>query len=301
MPDVAVEALAGGPLAWVGMEGVSMPVLVDGGGGATQPVLASIDAFVNLTRGDQRGIHMSRLYRLIDEHLGERPLNTDTLQHVLRAFLQSHHELASRARIRLRFELPLRRKALRSDNYGWRAYPVTIEATLDESALDISLATEITYSSTCPASAALARQAIQQRFSQRFPSPESLPRDTVLAWIGSEQGIPATPHAQRSVAYVSVKLTHGATWDAVALIDRVEASLGTSVQTAVKREDEQAFALANGSNLMFCEDAARRIQRTLNADDALADFHIRVAHFESLHAHNAVACAKKTLPTASSA
>ena len=43
------------------------------------------------------------------------------------------------------------------------------------------------------------------------------------------------------------------------LIDDVEAALGTAVQTAVKRADEQAFALANGQNLMFCEDAARRL------------------------------------------
>jgi GTP cyclohydrolase I len=35
------------------------------------------------------------------------------------------------------------------------------------------------------------------------------------------------------------------------------------VQTAVKRADEQAFALANGQNLMFCEDAARRLHLAL--------------------------------------
>ena len=37
----------------------------------------------------------------------------------------------------------------------------------------------------------------------------------------------------------------------------MEAALGTPVQTAVKREDEQAFARLNGRNLMFCEDAPR--------------------------------------------
>ena len=77
------------------------------------------------------------------------------------------------------------------------------------------------------------------------------------------------------------------------LIDRVEHALGTPVQTAVKREDEQAFALANGGNLMFCEDAARRIQKALDTDAALSDFHVRVEHQESLHPHDAVAYASK--------
>ena len=67
----------------------------------------------------------------------------------------------------------------------------------------------------------------------------------------------------------------------------------TPVQTAVKRADEQAFALANGQNLMFCEDAARRIQKALSSDPNIADFHLRVAHHESLHPHDAVAFASK--------
>jgi len=44
---------------------------------------------------------------------------------------------------------------------------------------------------------------------------------------------------------------------------------------------------------MFCEDAARRIQKALDADDRLNDFHVRVEHQESLHPHDAVAYASK--------
>ncbi|RUL62004.1 GTP cyclohydrolase I FolE2, partial [Dyella dinghuensis] len=118
----------------------------------------------------------------------------------------------------------------------------------------------------------------------------------VLAWLGSEKGIVATPHAQRSVARLLVRFVDGAPLNLIQLLDTVEQSLGTPVQTAVKREDEQAFALANGSNLMFCEDAARRIQRALDADKSIADFHVRLEHQESLHAHNAVAHMRKNVP-----
>jgi len=291
MPDVASQPQLGGKLDWVGMQGIDTPIRLDAGDGATQEVHARVGAFVNLRRTDRRGIHMSRLYLLIDEHLGAAPLSPFTLERLLRAFLQSHDELADRARIQLRFDQLIRRKALRSDHSGWRSYPVTIEATLGHDGFQLTLATDIVYSSTCPASAALARQLIQQRFAQDFPSNASVPHADVLSWLGSEQGIVATPHAQRSVAHVTVRLAHDAPLDLLDLIDCVEGALGTPVQTAVKREDEQAFALANGGNLMFCEDAARRIQRALGNHPRLADFQLRVEHQESLHAHDAVAVA----------
>jgi GTP cyclohydrolase I len=61
----------------------------------------------------------------------------------------------------------------------------------------------------------------------------------------------------------------------------------------VKREDEQEFALRNGQNLMFCEDAGRKLQTALNADERFDDFWIRIEHHESLHAHNAVSITTK--------
>jgi GTP cyclohydrolase I len=75
----------------------------------------------------------------------------------------------------------------------------------------------------------------------------------------------------------------------IAVINDAEAALGTAVQTAVKRADEQAFALANGQNLMFCEDAARRLNLALKRSPGIAGFLVRVIHAESLHAHDAVA------------
>ena len=72
------------------------------------------------------------------------------------------------------------------------------------------------------------------------------------------------------------------------LINSVEAALKTPVQAAVKREDEQEFALLNGKNLMFVEDAGRRLKDALSGDNRLSDFWVRIEHHESLHAHDAV-------------
>ena len=92
---------------------------------------------------------------------------------------------------------------------------------------------------------------------------------------------------------VRVRLAAGFEFPIVELIDLIEGALKTVVQTAVKREDEQAFALLNGQNLMFCEDAARRLKLALEGDERIVDFQLRVAHLESLHAHDAVAVATK--------
>ncbi len=297
MPDVATQTqpYLGAALDWVGMDGIEMSVRFDPGDGDVQRSSARVGAFVNLTQPDQRGIHMSRLYLLMDEYLSAKTISAPMLEHLLRAFLESHKDLADRARISIRFEQLIRRAALRSKNSGWRAYPVSIEASLDADGFHLDLGTEVVYSSTCPASAALSRQLIQKQFTQDFEAAKTLDHAAVLSWLGSEKAIVATPHAQRSVAQFRVRFVDDATLNLIALLDRVELSLGTPVQTAVKRVDEQAFALANGGNLMFCEDAARRIKHAFDADDSIADFHIRLEHQESLHPHDAVAYASKDI------
>ncbi|SFS04352.1 GTP cyclohydrolase I [Dyella sp. OK004] len=298
LPDVAVHAQPhlAGALDWVGMDGIEVPVRFDAGDGDVQRASARVGAFVNLSRPDKRGIHMSRLYLQVEQALSTQTLSAESLHALLRGFLESHNDLSDRACLSIRFEHLVRRPALRSGNSGWRAYPVCIEASLVGEEFLLEFGTEVVYSSTCPASAALSRQLIQDQFAKDFDATKSIDHAAVLAWLGTERGIVATPHAQRSVARLRVRMAKDAKFDLIALIDEVEHALGTPVQTAVKREDEQAFALANGSNLMFCEDAARRIQKALDADGRLIDFHIRVEHQESLHPHDAVAYASKGVP-----
>ena len=106
----------------------------------------------------------------------------------------------------------------------------------------------------------------------------------------------ATPHSQRSYAEVKVRIEGDCTEFPIShLIEQVEDVLQTPVQAVVKREDEQEFARLNGQNLMFCEDAARRIKVCLDAVSDYADYWVRVDHVESLHPHNAVAIVTKGL------
>lgn len=295
MPDVAQDASpnVAGVLDWVGMGGIEVPItLADVDGRGVQSV-ARVTAYVNLRQPEVRGIHMSRLYLHVDQSLGHELLTPCSLRKLLRSFLDSHVDLSDRAMIRVEFDHLLRRPALVSDNSGWKSYPVAITATLHGSDFSLELGTRITYSSTCPCSAALARQLIQERFGLDFDASQPLHFDAVMAWLGSEQGIMATPHSQRSHAEVRVRLQPGFDFPILDLINAVEGALKTPVQTVVKRADEQAFARLNGQNLMFCEDAARRVQQALDGDERIADFWVRAAHLESLHPHDAVAVASK--------
>ncbi|MCB1633539.1 MAG: GTP cyclohydrolase I FolE2 [Xanthomonadales bacterium] len=295
MPDIAADARPShqGTLDWVGMEQIEVPVLVPSETGYIRTP-ARVAAFVNLEQAEVRGIHMSRLYLHVDRVLTNEVMTPATVRQLLRDFLDSHQGLSDCAAVRVRYEHLIRRKALVSDKQGWKAYPVTISAQLDRGHLTVELATEVLYSSTCPCSAALARQLIQEQFERDFPAGAGVERESVLAWLGSEQGIVATPHSQRSRMQMRVRLSSNAREFPInALIDRAEAALATPVQTAVKREDEQAFARLNGANLMFCEDAGRRIQTALNGDTAIADFWARAIHMESLHPHDAVAVVTK--------
>ena len=299
MPDIASDPRSdlAGALDWVGMDEIEMPVLIAGTADHVQRVSARVAAFVNLERTDIRGVHMSRLYLHVDRHLSAEPLTPGVIRRVLHEFLDSHQDLSDRALLRVRFEHLVRRSALASGHSGWRSYPIELTARLDASGFTLELGVAVQYSSTCPASAALARQLIQEQFASEFPNDADCARDSVLAWLGSAQGMIATPHSQRSAATVRIKLATGFELPIIELIDLVEHALQTPVQAAVKREDEQAFALRNGQNLMFCEDAARRIQAALDGDARVADFWLRVAHFESLHPHDAVAVATKGLIT----
>jgi GTP cyclohydrolase I len=293
MPDIATHGGAGlaETLDWVGMAAIHLPMTLALEGGSV-PVAAKAQAFVNLGDPEAKGIHMSRLYLALDQASAAGPITPAALGALLEQFLLSHAELSTHAFIEVSFDLNLRRPALVSDNSGWNGYPVRLRAERRGGETRLELALSVTYSSTCPCSAALARQLIQEQFDEDFAGQTQIDAEALRAWLGTEQGIMATPHSQRSVAEVRLSLAPTlSTFPIEAMVDRLEGALKTPVQAAVKREDEQAFARLNGQNLMFCEDAARRLKAALLADEQVVDFWLRVNHYESLHGHDAVAVA----------
>jgi GTP cyclohydrolase I len=289
-PDVAIESITttlAGALDWVGMKAIESPVLLKETDGTLVRSAALVDAFVSLDQPEARGIHMSRLFKEAQDQFVSTPLSFALLGEILAQFLTSHEGLSNRAKIAVHYEALLSRPSLKSGNSGWRTYPVILSGELSRGqTAKFYLETIVTYSSTCPASAALSRQLIQDNFKNHFRG-QDLDFMQVYEWLGSPRGINATPHAQRSTARIKVEVVT-ADFAVSQLIDQIENALQTPVQAMVKREDEQEFALRNGQNLMFCEDAARRIRAALTDDKTIADFIAEVRHIESLHPHDAV-------------
>ncbi|KHD88206.1 MAG: GTP cyclohydrolase [Bdellovibrio sp. ArHS] len=286
LPDVAKETHAEkyAPIDWVGMGSIELPLLLRQADGVYR-IPARVDAKVSLDKTPSRGIHMSRLYLITQEILSKNEMSLGLLGQATDEFLHTHADLSTQALVQVQFEAPLVRKALKSANQAWRSYPVILSSFNKEGGKKYFVEVVVTYSSTCPASAALSRQLIQDSFKQQFAD-RSLDFDIVHSWLGTPQGIVATPHAQRSFARVKVEV--GPDYNYGELIDVVEEALQTAVQGAVKREDEQEFALRNGQNLMFCEDAARRVKEALDAKADIHDYVAEFSHVESLHPHNAV-------------
>ena len=296
LPDVAADSIATvhRRLDRVGMSGIELALLRPGRDGVPIRIPARAEAPVSLDDPDAKGIHMSRLFLRLQEVLDRQEFTPQAVEEVLAGFVSSHHEISQSAFLAVEFEHLVRRPSLLSDHSAWRSYPVRIESRSGAGSTDHTLRVRLTYSSTCPCSAALSRQLIQDRFLEAFGGHRVAKIDEVTAWLGTQQAIAALPHSQRSHADVTVRLAAGPEeYPVDRLIENAESALGTAVQTVVKRADEQEFARLNAEQLMFCEDAARLLARSLDELQDAADYHISVRHLESLHPHDAVAVVTK--------
>ena len=279
----------GGKIDRVGIEDLEIPIKIQHGSQTLQ-LQSKVTAMVSLDDENMRGIHMSRIYLGLHDFLSNQTLTLQEVKKLLHQLVESQQGVSKTAYLKFDWNWPVKRKALKSDSLeGWRYYPVFYEGRLlKEGGVELIMGMTVTYSSTCPCSASLARSLIQEKFQGDFSSSPSLDKEKIFQWLGKEQSISATPHAQKSLAFIKLKVREEKQ-GLVELIDEAEAALGTPVQTAVKKVDEQEFAKLNSENLMFSEDAARRIKDLLNQKSWIEDFSVYVKHFESLHPFE-VAC-----------
>lgn len=275
-------------LQWVGMEGIAVPMMLNTGHGE-QTVAAKANVYVSLDHADSKGIHMSRLYAIVNQ-LSISTTDKTSLDALLDNMVSSQKGISQHAKIDLAFDVVLPKNSLLSGHAGFQSYQVEIHGQKIHDTYDYQLTMTIPYSSTCPCSAALSRQLFANAIDQEFPD-AVIDKQSLLSWA-SDTTV-ATPHSQRSYAYLELSLADQE-WPTLAdIVTRIEATLGTSVQTMVKRVDEQEFARLNAQNLMFCEDAGRRIKSMLESWSWVVDYTFKIEHQESLHAHNAVVIDQK--------
>lgn len=292
LTDVAQSSLSSkqstGPLKWVGMENMKIPLV----GLLSYPVEAKLSALVSLSQANQRGIHMSRIYELA-KNLSQSLLSKELILNCLDEMMASQKGSSNAAKLVIKTKALIERSALLSDKKGFKSYPIQITAQKVKDKISFALSVSVDYSSTCPCSAALSRELIAKDFKTFFKN-KTLSLETAEAFLLDENTWPAWPHAQRSRAYGHFLLNETQEIpNFVQLIQSMEEALGTPTQTAVKRIDEQEFARLNARNLMFCEDAVRRLKNHFQPSD-FKDFKFKVRHFESLHSHDVFAEARKS-------
>ena len=288
MPDVTSELHAETPLPlkWVGMENIGMPISLNMKDETLQTMTANANVYVSLDSVNAKGIHMSRLHKVLNE-FQTLECNKVNIESLLDIIIESQEGIGNNARLEISSDILLKKPALLSDEYGYQSYPATLSVEKVADKVNSEITLTIPYSSTCPCSASLSRQLYAEAIDQKF-SDDSIDKSELLAWVQSQAGSIATPHSQRSYAYIKMSLGDNEWPDLSSLIVDFEKIIGTPVQTAVKRQDEQAFAKLNAENLMFCEDAARRLKEGLMQKRFVNHYWFKVEHQESLHAHNAV-------------
>lgn len=286
LPDVSApqKSKTFSGLSWVGMNQIQMPIQYQ-----KQTLSTRMSVYVDLQEGASRGIHMSRLYQILMTQFSDQDLSRVSFLNLISELKSSQNGLSESARLEIQLDLPVRRQSLKSELIGQRLYPVQYVVELGPQRPQAFLSWEIQYSSTCPASTALSLELWREQAKKSNLS--------ALDWLESLDQMPATPHAQRSLAKIQIELSVQETPQFELWIEKSESVLQTPVQTLVKRVDEQEFARLNGENPMFCEDAARRIQEWLDQDSSVLSYSASFEHQESLHPHNAVAKISRTRST----
>ncbi len=244
----------------VGISNFRLPIRYRTREGGEILLETSVTGTVSLEAG-KKGINMSRIMRSFYAH-ADAQFSLGVMEAALADYRRDLDSFD--ARIQMRFSWPMRVESLRSGLSGWQYYDIALELVDRAGVRKRLVHLDYVYSSTCPCSLELAEHARAVR------------------------GQLATPHAQRSVARLSVELAGDEVLWFEDLVELARGAIPTETQVMVKREDEQAFAELNAANPIFVEDAARSFCAALRAEPRIGDFRVVASHQESLHSHDAV-------------
>jgi GTP cyclohydrolase I len=251
----------------VGIHNFNLPVTFKTRNGNTINLKTSITGTVSL-EANKKGINMSRIMRSFYEYKSEI-FSLNLLEKILQSYKKELDTFE--ATIALNFSYPILQTSLRSNLEGYQYYNITLEGKIDkEGNFEKFVNFDFVYSSACPCSYELAKNAEEKRNK------------------------PIVSHSQRSIARIRAKFT-----DFLWIEDLQEIcleALQTETQVIVKREDEQAFAELNGSYLKFVEDACRLLYQELYKRKEIVDFRVICSHEESLHSHDAIGVIVKGNP-----
>ena len=254
----------------VGIHNFKMPLKVVQKDGGSQEVMATITGTVSL-EANKAGINMSRIIRTAYKSADDI-FSIDKLCDVLTNYKKDLHSFD--AHIIMKFPYRLWQEALKSKKDsgepegGWQYYDITFDVNLNKDGqFRKVMYIDYIYSSACPCSTALSEYAAYTR------------------------GVYGIPHSQRSVVKIGIEFEK-LIW-IEDIISKCRQAVPTETLVFCKRIDEMQFAILNGAQPKFVEDAARIFANMLDEMTDVIDYRLIISHLESLHDHNAIAVITK--------
>lgn len=266
------------PIPRVGINRFRLPIELKNKFGVVRSHDCEASMYVNLD-ANKNGVSMSRLCTILQSTASTDSLNAEFFKNVLRRYRieladEADNKLIDNAHLKIKLNYPVKQKSLKSDNWGWQYYPVELKAQeTKDGGFEYFMTLTYEYSSTCPCSLSMAKQ-----YEKEFREGK----------ITEGTGI-GVPHSQRSKLTCTVKLDPNEDFHVEDLVVLLKRAIPTETQSLVKRVDEQAFAILNGTHPMFVEHASKRVYKVLNNESIVLDWLVELEHIESLHSHNAAA------------
>jgi GTP cyclohydrolase I len=262
----------------VGINRYRLPIELTNKFGETRSHDCEASMYVNLD-ANKNGVSMSRLCTILQAVSSTDTLSGEFFKNVLGRYRleltdENDTELIKSAFLNIKFQYPVKQKSLKSDNWGWQYYPVSLKGIeTKEGGFQYHFTLTYEYSSTCPCSLSMAKQ-----YEREYAEGKT------------QEGVGiGVPHSQRSKLTCTVIVDPSKEFFIEDLIIMLKRAIPTETQSLVKRLDEQAFAILNGTHPMFVEHATKRVSKVLNNEEIVLDWLVELEHIESLHSHNAAA------------
>jgi len=264
LPDIQHSETSNYPIYinQVGVSNVSVPFKLDSLYGGTHEMVSKVEMVTDLDP-KIKGISMSQLLRTLSNYL-DKPLKHNLIKHILKEFKTAVETNSNHSLIKFEFEMPLNKKAPKSNLVFPQYYQCSFTGRLDYDDFRFTQKVRVPYASYCPCSFSLCNDL-------------------------KEKGLNGIPHAQRAYAELLVEVKPEHTVWLETLIELVENSVSNKVYPLLRRMDEQDVARIAASNMQFVEDSIRRICNALNQEELIFDWIIRCVHEENIHTSNAIA------------
>lgn len=258
------------PLQKVGVKNVKYPVQVLDKNKKTQNTNATVNLFVNLPH-NFKGTHMSRFIEVFHKYHTDISMNNflDMLEEIRKKLD------AERAFGRITFPYFIEKKAPVSQSSGLMEYTCSYEGEVN------SIRNEGEASPCASASPSLPTRNARFFISIKVPVATLCPCSKAISDYGA--------HNQRG--FVKVKLLYSKFFWIEDVIQMIESCASTPLYTVLKRQDEKFVTEHAYDNPRFVEDVVREVYLGLKKME-FTWFTVEAETEESIHFHNAYACAE---------